>query len=214
LTYRLFAAALSGIACSVATASSPLTLSYRIETDPLGTYVYRFTLTLDNHDASWERGQGFGWLVFGDGCGDPSPLWDFWGDPGTIDSGPWTSFVATAGHHNGPSLGGLRNMWFPSTVGESISWSGTSSVFGADSLLRWSCLVTRGRAGPIESERALYVTRCGPADINADGYLDGADFDRFVRSYNEEKSEADLDRSGFVNPDDWEAFFNAFDVGC
>jgi hypothetical protein len=80
--------------------------------------------------------------------------------------------------------------------------------------VRWSSLTTEGRSGPIEGEPAVYISRCGPADINADGFMDGSDFDTFIAMYSVGDPGADLDRSGFVGPDDWEMFLVAFAAGC
>lgn len=214
MTNRLLQAAAGILFSSVAAAASPLTLSYQVVPLDDGRIRYRFTLELDNHDSSWEAGQGFGWVVFGDGVGATTSLPDFIGDAGSFPAGPWDRFDATAGYNNGPSLGALRALWFPRFVGDSISWSGTSFSDVATGQLRWSCLTTQGRAGPIEGENALYVSRCGRADINADGFLDGSDFDTFVAMYLVGDPAADLDRSGFVGPDDWELFLAAFAGGC
>lgn len=214
MTNRLFGAAAAVVLASTAAATSPVTLSYRLVPVDGGAFRYVFTLTLDNHDGSWIEGQGFGWVVFGDGCGAPSPLWDFVGDGSSIASGPWTGFDATAGFNSGPSLGPLRSLWYPAQVGDSISWSGTSSVELPSGWLRWSFLVTDGRDGPIECETGRFVSRCGLADVNEDGFLDGQDFDLFVVLYDLGSPSADLDLSGFVNSQDWSEFLLAYTEGC
>ncbi len=214
MTNRLLQAAAGIVFSSVAAAASPLTLSYRIVPLDDGRFRYRFTLELDNHDSTWEAGQGFGWVVFGDGVGGSTPLPDFVGDAGSFPAGPWDRFDFTGGYNNGPSLGALRTLWYPRFVGDSISWSGASYSDLKSVRLQWSCLTTEGRPGPIDGEDALYVSRCGPADINADGFLDGSDFDTFISMYNLGDSGADMDRSGFVGPDDWELFLAAFADGC
>jgi len=214
LPNRLLWAAVGFASSSVAWASSPISLSYTVTPSQDGRYRYRFTLELTNEDSSWQPGQGFGWFVFADGAGAPSPLGDFEGDPSSLVRGPWDRFEGTAGFNNGPSLGRVRGVWVPNDVGASITWEGTSTSRVADGELRWSSLVTEGRSGPIESEPAHPQTHCGPADINRDGRLDGNDFDLFTAMYNLGDIAADLDRSGFVGPDDWEIFVIDFTAGC
>ncbi len=214
MTNRLLGAA-AGLAFSSATlASSPISLTYKVTPLADGRFHYRFTLELTNQDHSWAHGQSFGWLVFGDGAGQPSPLADFEGDISSLVWGPWARFHETAGYNNGPSLGRVRDMWRPYAVGESISWEGTSRADQRGGELRWSFLITEGRAGPIELESARLVTDCGPADVNHDGYLDGVDFELFTLMYNASDPDADLDHDGFVTPNDWEAYLNAFAAGC
>lgn len=189
-------------------------MSYFVEPLSDGRFRYRFTLKLDDHDGTWIPGQGFGWLVFGDGQGGASLLSDFVGDPMSGSVGPWDRFDSTAGYNNGPSLGALRTLWYPVAVGETLTWSGVSRVNLGAGWLRWSVLVTDRRPGPIEGEDAVYETKCGSADITRDGYLDGNDFDAFVAGYDMGASVSDVDLNGFVNSDDWEVFFSAFSLGC
>lgn len=132
----------------VSTASAgvgPLSLTYDVY-DIGSTYQYDFTLTLTNGDGSWTPGQGWGWLVFGDQESAPSPIADFVGDSSSMPAGPWTFFTTTYGYHNGAVLGDVTEFWVPTTVGDSIAWSGTSSAFVEQGAMQFSTLLTTGGA--------------------------------------------------------------------
>ncbi len=109
--------------------ATPLRLDYSVSQLTNGLYDYHFNLILDNHDNSWQPGQGWGWLVFGDAEANPSPLDDF--DMTSFSDwpvGPWTGLSKTYGAHNGPTLSPVLNYWCPLHVGDSLTWSGVSSV--------------------------------------------------------------------------------------
>ncbi len=57
------------------------------------------------------------------------------------------------------------------------------------------------------------VAKCG-ADINADGFVTGEDFDTFVEWFVEGLVNADYNNDGFVTGDDFDAFVEAFVAGC
>jgi hypothetical protein len=116
-------------ASGAARATTPLRLDYCVDAQGGGLYAYTFTLTLDNHDGTWASGQGWDWLIFGDASGQSSPLRNF-----TMTSsfpvGPWTSLTSSGGGHNGPTFNPVTNAyWIPSAVGDSLTWSGTSTAF-------------------------------------------------------------------------------------
>ncbi|HLO41724.1 MAG TPA: M14 family zinc carboxypeptidase [Phycisphaerales bacterium] len=52
------------------------------------------------------------------------------------------------------------------------------------------------------------------ADIDYTGFLDTDDFDAFVRAFESGSTAADFDLSGFVDTDDFDAFVAAFERGC
>ncbi len=58
------------------------------------------------------------------------------------------------------------------------------------------------------------VTFYCPADMNADGFVNGDDYDAFASSFDAADAEADFNGDGFVNGDDYDAFSSAFDAGC
>jgi hypothetical protein len=119
--------------------ASPLRLEYSVTDLGGGLYDYEFDLVLDNNDSNWASGQEWGWLIFGD---DPSesPLTDFVGDTSYLPVGPWTYYGFTSGSHNGPTFGPAMSFWVPSSVGETLSWSGTSTADLAQGALLFSTL--------------------------------------------------------------------------
>lgn len=52
------------------------------------------------------------------------------------------------------------------------------------------------------------------ADANADGFVNGDDFDLFASWFDAGSAWADFNRDGFVNGDDFDGFASAFDAGC
>lgn len=52
------------------------------------------------------------------------------------------------------------------------------------------------------------------ADFNADGFVNGDDYDAFAEVFDTGESLADVNRDGFVNGDDYDLFAEAFDGGC
>ncbi|MFO0835411.1 MAG: hypothetical protein U0638_10590 [Phycisphaerales bacterium] len=61
---------------------------------------------------------------------------------------------------------------------------------------------------------ANVVTFFCPADVNADGFVNGDDYDTFASFFDTADAEADFNGDGFVNGDDYDAFASAFDGGC
>ncbi|MFO0835150.1 MAG: hypothetical protein U0638_09280 [Phycisphaerales bacterium] len=53
-----------------------------------------------------------------------------------------------------------------------------------------------------------------PADLNADGFVNGDDYDAFASLFDIADPGADLNDDGFVNGDDYDFFASHFDVGC
>ncbi|HLO42401.1 MAG TPA: EF-hand domain-containing protein [Phycisphaerales bacterium] len=53
-----------------------------------------------------------------------------------------------------------------------------------------------------------------PADVDGTGFVDTDDFDAFVRIFEEGSIEADFDNTGFVDTDDFDAFVRAYEEGC
>ena len=151
--------------------ATPLALDYSVTA--VGTsYHYDFTLTLDNHDNSFSVGQGFGWLVYGDAMQSASPISDFVVDPASFNVGPWTSPAMTGGFHNGPTFNFVLDAWTPVTVGDSLSWSGTSAI-DAGSLM-FSTLHNTGGAVGADFEAANKVASSSDPDGGATAALLGA----------------------------------------
>ncbi len=53
-----------------------------------------------------------------------------------------------------------------------------------------------------------------PSDVNADGFVNGVDFDQFTAAFDIGDLFADFDHNGFVNGVDFDAFVSAFEAGC
>ena len=164
---------MSKIICTLFTAflvgsanATPLSLSFGTN-DLGGSYQYDFTLTLDNHDNSWVLGNQWDWIIFGDTDFDNNYSgFDVNGglsggtDWATLStSSPISSITTSAGGHNGPSLaidskGVVLPGWLPTFIGDSISWSGISSVYIASDELFWSSLIAGGGADAVYFEQA------------------------------------------------------------
>ncbi|MFK5926974.1 MAG: PEP-CTERM sorting domain-containing protein [Desulfuromusa sp.] len=107
--------------------STPLRLDYQVSTNVDERYIYNFSLILDNNDDSWLLGQGFGWLIFGDApILNTSPFTDF--NLTSSPIGPWTQLGLTTGAHNGPTFQHILDFWYPATINETLTWSGTSET--------------------------------------------------------------------------------------
>jgi len=134
--------------------ATPLTMHYQLTDLGSSQYRYDFTLTLDNHDATWAAGQEWDWIIFGDNdLADTRNGFDTNGgaagglDWTTLTFAPPISLItSTTLGHNGPTLqigpSVLLPGWAPTTIGESLTWSGTSGVFIPNGELVWSALET------------------------------------------------------------------------
>lgn len=212
------AALLAALSLSTVAMATPLKLEYRVEPAEGGLLRYHFTLTLDNNDGSWVPGHGYNWIVWGDAQQATTPMPDFIGDlpaPGPFaDEG----FTTCGGYHNGPTLldFGTDNDfrgWVPEAVGETLEWSGTSSVDMANGQMLWSDLVGTG----VHAEFATAIRTDGggycPADFNEDGGVDGADVEAFFTAWQDGETTADVNFDGGVDGADVETFFIAWEAG-
>jgi cytochrome c peroxidase len=57
-------------------------------------------------------------------------------------------------------------------------------------------------------------TACGPADINADGFLDFFDYDSFVEAFETGNMVADYNEDQFLDFFDYDDYLAAFETGC
>jgi len=143
--------------------ATPARLDYAITDLGGGLYDYQFTLVIDDNDGSFFSGFELGaWIIFGD---DPSssPLTDFSGDPNDLPIGPFSDYGTLTGAHNGPSLEPLNTRWTPSGVGDSLSWSGTSTARLGQGELLWSN--TTGDVPQADFEVAQLVPEPGSAAL-------------------------------------------------
>jgi hypothetical protein len=162
-TLRILAAACTLFVAGSAMAT-PLRMDYSTAEISPGSYQYNFLLTLDDHDNSWKPSQSFGWLVFGDGR-FASTLPDFKVDPKSLPVGPWASTSRTTGGHNGPNFAFVLNTWLPTSVGDSLQWSGTSSFDVAEGDLLFSTLF--GANNPVLADFEIAHKDLGatPSDV-------------------------------------------------
>lgn len=148
------------VACFVnlpTAAATPLRLNYDITDLGGGLFDYEFTLTLDNHDNSFAVGQGWSWITFGDVLSAPSNLTGFTFDAGDFPVGSFTTGNFSSGGHNGPTLltgGAGVTYWTPTTVGEFLQWSGTSTAYLDQGSLLFSTLITQNGAVAADYEIA------------------------------------------------------------
>lgn len=159
------------VIASLATAAAgalagPLTMTYTKSTLAGGLYGYDFALTLDNHDGSWSAGQQWDWIIFGESGLNMPSLFDTNGAAAggmswttTAFSAAINSIVQSGGGHNGPTLaigpnGVTLPGWSPTALGQSLTWSGTSTVNVADGTMKWSALVTGNGAQTVSLDAA------------------------------------------------------------
>ena len=117
-------------------------------TTPIGDlYDYEFELVFTNDDGSWKPGHGYGWIIFGDKKSGTSPLNFFLGDKDDLPIGPWEEYGVTLGDHNGPNLADVFYQWYPTTVGQTLNWSGTHERNRTE--LTFSSILTSGGAPTI-----------------------------------------------------------------
>ncbi len=65
----------------------------------------------------------------------------------------------------------------------------------------------------IVNAHQAYLIGC-PADLDANGFVNGDDYDAFATLFDIGDTGADFNGDGFVNGDDYDAFASAFDAGC
>lgn len=151
LRSRFFKLATILATCSLlapSVAATPLRLDYKVTALGGGVYRYDFTFVCDNNDSTWAAGQSFRWFVLGDvPSGGTSPLTGFVGNVASFVNSPYTSFGRTSGGHNGPDLQGVLTDWVPASIGDSFSFSGTSTAYLSQGQMAWSN-VTNGSTNP------------------------------------------------------------------
>lgn len=138
-----------------------LSLDYStLESSP-GVYQYDFELKLTNQDGTFSPGDDFNWIIFGDvSSGNVSPIADFSLLSTTLPA-PFM-FVTSSGGHNGPTFlasGQNQPGWIPTGIGDSVTWSGTSSNLVASGL-QFSTLTGSGTLSTFQD--ANLVTNAVP----------------------------------------------------
>ncbi|MCZ7608106.1 MAG: hypothetical protein M5U25_19015 [Planctomycetota bacterium] len=120
-------------------AAVPLTLKYQVKDLGTGTYQYDFVLVVDNNDMTYQPGQAWRWLIFGDHA-TSSPLTAWQISSGQLPVGPWTGMSSSGGGHNGPTFSYVLDYWTPSGIGDALHWRGTSTANLPQGQLLWSTL--------------------------------------------------------------------------
>jgi hypothetical protein len=146
---RIALALIAAFGLAQSAGATPLTMTYNVTGQ--GTFIYNFTLTMDNHDGSW-NGAGFNWITFGDVgypySGNGAFTSGFVFDMAKFNAAP-LSATTSGGGHNGPTLLNFNNFtagWTPAAIGSQITWSGSSSTYLAQGQLKWSNLSSPGGA--------------------------------------------------------------------
>lgn len=153
--------------------ATPIKLDYQVSDTGAG-FQYDFQVTLDNNDNSWSAGNSWDWIVFGSG----GPSTDSPFANSSSSSGfdwQWLSVEAgfngqySYGAFDGPTVtfgsSALLPGWEPTAIGDSISFSGLSSIFVAESDLLWSSLITGGGAVPVYERQANLTQVPEPASL-------------------------------------------------
>jgi hypothetical protein len=78
---------------------------------------------------------------------------------------------------------------------------------------QYTCTISNS-CGSATTTPARLAVRCGPADVNADGFFDAADIDDFYRAFDGLDALADFNNDGFIDAIDLDAFIIAWSVGC
>ena len=150
--------ALAVLSLAVSSAQAdPTTLWYEVTDIGGGLYDYEFSLVLDNHDGTWTPGEKWINIIFADSAGFPMLLIDFVGDPGDLPIGPFDDYGWVIGAHYGYTLVPRTRWWEPTAVGESLNWSGTSTVFVGPGDMLYSIQPTMHGLPRVEFKPARYV---------------------------------------------------------
>jgi hypothetical protein len=218
-------------------AATPLRMEYCVEDLGGGTFEYTFTLILDNNDGSWQPGQGWRWLIFGDepGAGSGgtgvSPIDGFIGDPTYLPIGPWTGYSTSGGGHNGPTLSSVLEYWIPTAVGETLTWGGTVGVDVPEPDMKFSTIAGTLGGGIAANFTGMHRVSCnGPtpcyADCNGDEVLNVDDFLCFINEFAQAQGLPTAQQithyancngattTPVLSVDDFLCFINEFAQGC
>ena len=137
-------------------ASLPLQLDYTVTPTGNNRYRYDFTLTLTNADNSWSLGQDWGHIRFGNQRrpGTNTPLTSFRGHNSSLADTPFDRFLSPT-QSEGPGVTRYGVRWRPTAVGESLSWSGTSTANLDQGDLLWGAYTRSNGAAAIQNAVAV-----------------------------------------------------------
>ena len=210
-----------GMLCAAGVAgATPLELHYTVTDQGNGTYLYNFTLTNTNADGSWFAGQNFDWIIWGDVPNNgTSPLSNWIGDVSSLSGTNWADdgFSYSGGGHNGPTLLDVGPPpppfigFAPTAVGDSVTWSGTSTANLGEGQMQWSNLIGTG----VHADYVVAILDNGgggcEADFNGDNQVDFFDYLDFVAAFDAEDDSADFNGDNQVDFFDYLDFAAAFD---
>ncbi|NUQ51159.1 MAG: immunoglobulin domain-containing protein [Phycisphaerales bacterium] len=145
-----------------------------------------------------------------EGGGPPALTWQV-SDP--VTSGAWRSI------DEGETLAtsGQVAYWAVGTTTESIIITpgpGFHDDWTSGSALIRCGAVNVCSAAQSDAATLAVAATCCPADFNADGFVNGDDYDAFAEFFEEGYLGADINQDGFVNGDDYDAFAEHFEAGC
>ncbi len=153
--------------------------------------------------------QGYALVVTGDVSTCTSPSISDQPDSLTVTDNQSALFTVTAA---GSSIG---YQW--KKDGNDISGANANSYSIAATDLGDSgsyTVVISNSCGSLESNPAILTVNPCPADLNADGFVNGDDYDAFASAFDAGDQAADFNNDGFVNGDDYDAFASAFENAC
>ncbi len=170
--------------------------------------VGNYTVTIKGTGVN-QSTQGYALVVTGDISTCVSPSISDQPDSLTITDGQSALFSVSASgtsigyqwKKDGSNIGGANSSTYAIATAD-ISDSGSYSV------------VVSNSCGSIESSPAILTVNPCPADLNADGFVNGDDYDAFASAFDAGDQAADFNNDGFVNGDDYDAFASAFEGGC
>ncbi|MBL8762046.1 MAG: S8 family serine peptidase, partial [Phycisphaerae bacterium] len=195
----------SGQSSTGGTADAKNNVEMVLRTTPAtGTYTVTIKGTAINQGPS-----GYALVVTGDVSTCTSPSISDQPDPLTVTDNQSALFSVTASgtsigyqwKKDGVDIGGANSNSY-SIASTDLSDSGSYSV------------VISNSCGSLESSPALLTVNPCPSDLNADGFVNGDDYDLFSSAFDAGDPGADFNNDGFVNGDDYDAFASAFENGC
>jgi endonuclease/exonuclease/phosphatase family metal-dependent hydrolase len=97
--------------------------------------------------------------------------------------------------------------------------TGTSYVIGGGALTEcqqyyWGVTAVNSAGSRASTPTSFGFRTNFPADLNADGFVNGDDYDLFASYFESGDVGADVNNDGFVNGDDYDTFASHFEAGC
>ncbi len=109
---------------------------------------------------------------------------------------------------DGPGGASVGGGWVSGATSATLDIADTRFSDAGD----YDCVII-GSCGSAASQAAHLSVVC-LADADANGFVNGVDFDTFILAFELGDPAADADRNGWVNGEDFDAFVAAFEAGC